>query len=364
MSEQRRARMGALAAGCWLALVLAAELASGRDPNLVLSSLYGLAPLIACVAVPAVGTAAVSVAAVALSVFSGVWSGTVGSEQHAVRLLDVVLIGVVAVVIAEVRVRRERRFARVARIAEVAQRTILPVVPPQVGAVQVAARYVAAGRDALVGGDLFDFFHSAGRTYFVVGDVRGKGVGAVEQAARVIRAFRQAAAGSTGLASVAAEMSRYLVPFLGEEDFATAVLVEVGERELTIVSCGHPPPLLVTPGRGGVLLEAPPGLPLGLSDTYEEQCVPWERGCRLLVYTDGLSEARNGGGEFLPIAPLASQLATGHVADAVDALLRTVRDYTRGQDAVDDLAVVLLENAGTQAGEPDPREHFLLGYGT
>ncbi|GAA4360615.1 PP2C family protein-serine/threonine phosphatase [Angustibacter luteus] len=360
MSEQRRARVGALAAVCWLALVVAAQIAAGREPTLVLSALYGMAPLIACAAVPAFGTALVGLAAIGLSVLSGVWTGTLGTEQHAVRLVNVALIAVVAVVMAEVRVRRERRFARVARIAEVAQRTILPVVPPQVGPVKVAATYVAAGQDALVGGDLFDYYHSADRTYFVVGDVRGKGVGAVEQAARVIRAFRQAAAGSTGLASVAGSMSRYLVPFLGDEDFATAVLVEVGERELTIVSCGHPPPLLIRPAHGGVLLDAPPGLPLGLSDLYEERTVPWELGSRLLLYTDGLSEARDGAGEFLPVAPLAAQLETGTVADAVDALLRIVRDYTVGQDATDDLAVVLLENAGTQAGERDPRDHFLL----
>ncbi|WP_426564587.1 PP2C family protein-serine/threonine phosphatase [Angustibacter sp. McL0619] len=359
MSEQRRTRVALLAAVCWLALIAAAELATGRAPTLVLSSLYGMAPLIACVAVPTVGTGLVALAAVALSSLSGIWTGTIGTSQHAVRLFNVALIGVVAVVIATVRVRREQRFARVARIAEIAQRTILPIVPSRIGPVRVAAKYVAAGQDALVGGDLFDFFHSRDRTYFIVGDVRGKGVGAVEQAARVIRAFRQAAGASGGLASVASEMSRYLAPFLGDEEFATAVLVEVTHDELTIVSCGHPPPLLITPALGGVLLEAPPGLPLGLSDRYEESALTWEPGSRLLLYTDGLSEARDQDGDFLPITPLAHSLAADDVERAVEQLLHTVHEYTRGQHATDDLAVVLLENTGVQSDEPDVRARFL-----
>ncbi|GAB3599487.1 PP2C family protein-serine/threonine phosphatase [Angustibacter peucedani] len=360
MSERRRERVARSLAAVWLLAVLVAVLVAGREPTIVLAGFSIMAPLIAAAAVPANGTGAFGAAAIALSVFGGAWTSTLDSPQSTIRIINVALVSVAAVVIAEVRERRERQYARVARIAEVAQRTILPVVPAEVGPVRTAARYVAAGQEALVGGDLFDCFHTSGRTFFVVGDVRGKGVGAVEQAGRVIRAFRQAAAASADLAEVAAEMSRYLVPFLGEEDFATAVLVAVDEHELTLVSCGHPLPLLIDTQGRGVLLELAPGLPLGLGDVYRSTSVPWTPGTRLLLYTDGLSEARGSNGEFLPIAPLAGRLAAGTVDDAVDGLLRTVVRYTHGQVATDDLAVLLLENTGTRVPEPDPGAHFLV----
>jgi hypothetical protein len=82
----------------------------------------------------------------------------------------------------------------------------------------------------------------------VVGDVRGKGLTAVEQAARVIRAFRQAAATGTSLPDVAADMDAYLIPFMGDEDFATALLVDASHRgRVTFLSCGHPPPMMSGP---------------------------------------------------------------------------------------------------------------------
>ena len=107
-----------------------------------------------------------------------------------------------AVVVSAVRVRRERQLARVERIAEVAQRTVLPLIPRQVGPVTTGARYLSAAEDTLVGGDLVRLVPLDRRICFVVGDVRGKGVSAVEQAARVIRAFRQSAAAGADLATM------------------------------------------------------------------------------------------------------------------------------------------------------------------
>ncbi|MGN6299921.1 MAG: PP2C family protein-serine/threonine phosphatase [Angustibacter sp.] len=347
MSERDLGRRTAWAAVGWLAVVLLAEVLTGRSPDVVLSPFYGLAPLIACAALPWPGTAAFGLVAVLLSVASGLWTGTLETDQHLIRMVTVALMGAVAVFVADVRERRDQRFRRLARIADVAQRSILPIVPTRVGPVRTATRYVPAVEDTLVGGDLFDCFSSAQHTCFVVGDVRGKGVGAIEQAARVIRAFRQAAAASTDLATIAADMSTYLVPFLDEEEFATAVLVQVRDGStLTIVSCGHPPPLLVDPASHGRLIEAPAGFPLGLGDEYAALDVPWSPGDRLLLYTDGLSEVRDVEGEFLPVAPMARQLVGGQVDEALERLLATVRERAWSKNATDDLALLLIENVG------------------
>ena len=157
-----------------------------------------------------------------------------------------ILVSVAAVTIAAVRVHREQRFAQVSRIAEVAQRAVMPVLPEHAGHVAIAARYQSAAQGALVGGDLYDCYHADEHVRILVGDVRGKGITGVEQAARVTRAFRQSAPLRATLAEVAEEMDSYLAGFFDEEEFATALLVDVSDPGvLRLVSAGHPGPQLV-----------------------------------------------------------------------------------------------------------------------
>jgi serine phosphatase RsbU (regulator of sigma subunit) len=336
----------------WLVALIAVDLAI-PGTTVVLSPLFAVAPLIACAVLPARATTAVAGATVTATVVSGWWNHTWGSPQHLVRIADVLLISAAAVVIAAVRVRREQQHERVVAIAEVAQRTILPTLPNLVGRVVLAARYQSAAQDAVVGGDLYDCYHYAGRVRFLVGDVRGKGIAAVEQSARVIRAFRQSAGTATALPALAHDMSEYLAPFFDDEEFVTALLVDAsGPTAITVVSCGHPPALLVHPDASTSLLDAPPGLPLGLGDTYDAISVPWAPGDRLLMYTDGLSEARNARGQFLDLPSLGPLLTGAPVGDALNAVLDAVRDHVPSGRLTDDLAVMLLEC--TIASRPSP----------
>jgi phosphoserine phosphatase RsbU/P len=346
----RRGTILALAVG-WLVAVFVVDIATG--PGLRLAGLYAIAALIACAGLPASGTAVVALIAAGLAIGSGWWNNSTGGSLMAVRLIDVAVIGGAAVMLARLRVQREGQLRRVAALAGVAQRAILPVLPPRVGWVTVTGRYEAAGEDMLVGGDLYDCHAGAGLTRFVIGDVRGKGIGAVEQAARVIRVFRQAAASARTLPLVAEEMSRYLSGFFADDDeaFVTALLLEVSESDyVTIVACGHPPPVLITTTGRVETIGAPAGLPLGWGATYTSKDVPWRRGDRLLLMTDGLVEARNAAGEFLPLLDVARGLAGGTVDAAVDDLLATLRLHVPGGLLIDDLAVILLENAGVDAG--------------
>jgi hypothetical protein len=347
-------------------LVLAVLDLAIPERSLVLTSLFSLAPLIACAVLPAAATAGFGVAAVVLALASGGWDNTGASPQQVVRIAHVALLGVIAVVIAGVRVRREQRFARLAVIAEVAQKAILPTLPPVAGQVGVTARYLSAAQDAMVGGDLYDCYHSESRVRFLVGDVRGKGIAGVEQAARVIRAFRQSAAVQPTLAGVAADMGAYLRPFFDDEEFVTALLVEASAPDqLTLVSCGHPPPALVDSDGCASFLEAPAGLPLALGGSYEQLTVPWSPGDRLLMYTDGLSEARDRHGEFLPVLPLAPLLTADSVDKALDAVLDAVRRHVPRGHLADDLAVLLLENvsAGREPSHRAARRAQVPGQG-
>ena len=312
----------------------------------ILTALFGLAPLIACAVVPARGTAVIAGLAVLAAALSGTWNETFGTAQQNIRLLNVVLVSLAAVTIAAVRVHREHRFAQVSRIAEVAQRAVMPVLPERAGHVAIAARYQSAAQGALVGGDLYDCYHADEHVRILVGDVRGKGITGVEQAARVTRAFRQSAPLRATLAEVAEEMDDYLAGFFDDEEFATALLVDVSDPGvLRLVSAGHPGPQLVRSSEARVLA-LPIGRVLGLGlpagDPYVETVVPWSPGDRLLVYTDGLSEARDSRGDFFPVESLDAAVRGGSVERAVEEVVAEVRRFVPRGRLEDDLAVVVI----------------------
>jgi serine phosphatase RsbU (regulator of sigma subunit) len=165
----------------------------------------------------------------------------------------------------------------------------------------------------------------------------------------VIRAFRQSAALRTTLREVAEEMDHYLARFFGDEEFVSALLVDVTEPGLLrIVSAGHPGPQLVKP-QAARTVELPSALPLGLGlgrslDSYVETTVPWEPGDRLLMYTDGLSEARDSRGVFFPVSTLNDVLRRGSVDQAIEASVAAVRRHVPRGRLDDDLAVVVIEH--------------------
>lgn len=143
-----------------------------------------------------------------------------------------------------------------------------------------------------------------------VGDVRGKGLGAVEAVAVVLGAFREAAETEPTLEALAQRLERALAregtrrdSLDAVEGFTTCVLGEIppGAGTLRLLNRGHPEPLLLH-GNGELAVLAPtePALPLGLGelggrpDLVQEWAFP--AGTTLLLYTDGLTEARDGAG--------------------------------------------------------------------
>ncbi len=238
---------------------------------------------------------------------------------------------------------QSRQLAAISRVAEAAQHAILAPVPAQVGPVRLAARYVSAFADALVGGDLYEVVSRGDTVRILVGDVRGKGLEAVRTTTVVLGEFRAAAAALDDLGAMARQIDGGLGPYLGEEDFVTAVLAEIdADGTLTVVSCGHPPVLIAT--AEGLMREfsGPPSLPLGLGALPETAAAQLQAGDRVLLYTDGLLEARDVNGQFIKTADLLTDLTTGSPDLALDALLGKLRKVT-GHELTDDLALLLAE---------------------
>ena len=146
VNNNKAARIGGTTAVLWLVVLLVAD--SAAPPDVVPTLLLGMAPLAACAVLSVRATAVFAVVASVLAVLSGVWNDNIDTPQQWLRVLNVVLVGAAAVIIAAVRVRRERQLAHVSSIAEAAQRAVLPTLPTAAAAVSVAARYRSAVEDA------------------------------------------------------------------------------------------------------------------------------------------------------------------------------------------------------------------------
>ena len=155
----------------------------------------------------------------------------------------------VAVANAEEFRRQKGRLAEITRIAEVVQHAILPPVPRRAGNLNLCTSYVSAAREALVGGDLYEIVAVPGAVRLIIGDVRGKGLDAVRLATVVLGEFRAAAVERDDITALARQMDARMRPYLGDEDFVTALIAEIDSNGLaSVVCCGHPPALLFTGG--------------------------------------------------------------------------------------------------------------------
>lgn len=256
--------------------------------------------------------------------------------------LGCIAVGIAGGVLAsQVRCRLAARLLDVQSAADAASRAILRPLPPDLGGVPLAVRYVSASREARVGGDLYEAVQTASGLRMVVGDVRGKGLDAVRLAALTLGSFREAAHRDPELQQVAAAMHAAVLRDAGPEDFVTALLVQLQGDTVSWLSCGHPAPVRL---RDGAVREValPPAPPLGIAappPAVQQRAAP---GDRFLLYTDGAAEARSDG-VFFPLAEAAAEaLARPDLQTAVDRLALQVREHA-GADAADDVALFAFE---------------------
>lgn len=235
------------------------------------------------------------------------------------------------------------RLADVTRVAEAAQHAILAPPPSLLGPVALSARYVSAAAAARIGGDLYEVVRRDGAVRLLIGDVRGKGLAAVRTATVVLGEFRAAAVDVDDLAELARLLDRRLRPYLGDEDFVTALVAEVrDDGSFALASCGHPPALLAS--RDGVTtLTTAPSLPLGLGADPQLLTGQLAAGDRILLYTDGAAEARAAGSDvFVDLVGLVGRIRRAPFDELLDQLLASLHEAV-GRDLDDDLALVVAE---------------------
>jgi phosphoserine phosphatase RsbU/P len=320
-----------------------ALLDAGTGGRAILVGLLIVGPLLAAASLDALRTAIIGLYALGLAVLVGIPDGIVGTTDHLLGCLVVATGGGLGAWGAHRRIQQERLLLRVSRIAEVAQQTILRPIPPRMGRVALAVRYLSATEDALVGGDFYEVAVTRHGLRVLVGDVKGKGLEAVQLAALVLASFR-AAATHPNLVELAAELDHSIRPQLGEEDFVTAVLAQFSRHgELQLVNCGHPAPLRFCAGAAQRLASAEPTTPLGLDPTPTIQRFTLGATDRVLLYTDGLVEARAPDGRpFALDGQVQAVGAAPSLGTALDGLVARLLDHAGGR-LDDDLALVLAQ---------------------
>lgn len=276
-----------------------------------------------------------------------------GEVHHIGLYISTVVLGLVSIELSRQRQRDARNVVQARSVSEALQMMLLKPVPTSLGPVHAAGFYAAGDPRALIGGDLYDLVRTRYGIRVVIGDVRGKGLGAIRHVGTVLSSFRDAAFDIPDLADLAHHMERRLVREAHEigdtELFVTALFLEfpADRAEVRIVDRGHPAPILVRYGKAEKL-PVHAGVPLGLgplaATRTEATTRPLAPGEVLVLHTDGLSEARDGDGVFYPTEErLTAHFGARTTVDpaAVAAFLREdLAKYAVG--AEDDVAVIAL----------------------
>ncbi|MFD3523138.1 PP2C family protein-serine/threonine phosphatase [Streptomyces sp. NPDC058653] len=293
-----------------------------------------------------------------------------------VALATAVVISMASVGAAALRERREKELAQSRRVTAQTQRTLLRPLPSRLGPVDISSAYLASDAESTLGGDLYACAVVDGRPRVIVGDVQGKGLSTLEVVLFLLAAFRQAARQHVALPDLPTFLdeavrrdlarARDMVlesgdaeqePEAGQrmrECFVTVVVVEIhGEgEEVRMVNCGHPAPLLLHEGVARELPSSRPALPVGLL-SLDPAPVPvdthrLEQGDTLLLYTDGLIEARDNAGVFYPLADRIGAWAGRPPAAMLDALQDDVREFAHLED---DVAMVTIRRSTAPPAE-------------
>jgi sigma-B regulation protein RsbU (phosphoserine phosphatase) len=285
-------------------------------------------------------------------VLLAIWDNTLGQALHMFDLEPygfAVLLCCFGYIAARRTLDRDIKLTEIQSELELARRMQLSILPsafPASTAFHVAARYIPM---TSVAGDLYDFLVVGDRQAgLLIADVSGHGI----PAALIASMVKMAAISQRSLAAHPAQLLTGMNAALcgnTQGQFVTAayVYLDADEKQLRYAAAGHPAMLLLR--NGSVSEVAKNGLLLAASglEIYSEKTLPLQPGDRLLLYTDGLVEARNAKGELFGEDALSEALraaATLTPDEAADHLIAAAQQWAKSQE--DDLTVLVCDYLG------------------
>lgn len=317
-------------------------------------------PALAAVTMGPKGTISAAVLALAVSVTTATYNQAWGTQQVYTNFLTIALVSMASVMTSRaIATRRGIELDQVRRIAVAAQEVILRPVPERLGPVRAASLCLAAETGAQVGGDLYEAVQTRYGVRMIVGDVRGKGLNAMRAVAVALGAFREAVHYEDDPVEVMNHCATALqretaVPGAFDQEallegFTTALMAQVPPDDpvVQLINRGHPPPLVLHQGTVHALMPTCPLPPFGLEDLVpgppvKAESYPFLPGDRLLLYTDGVIEARNRDNSFFALAEAMEGMRADTPQQFLEHLHRQLLRHTGGPLA-DDVAMILIE---------------------
>jgi sigma-B regulation protein RsbU (phosphoserine phosphatase) len=241
-----------------------------------------------------------------------------------------------------------RRLDDETRVVGEIQRSLLPASLPAIPGWRLAVHYATSER---AGGDYYDFFPlPGGRTGLLIADVSGHGTPAAVVMAMMRVVLHTSAEPPTAPERLLALMNQRIRSFALQEQFVTAcyATLDPAGGPLEYALAGHNPPLVVR-GRTGQVeeFENPSGPPLGIFEapTFTRRCARLDHGDTVLFYTDGLTEALDGGGGMFGIERVNETLVANRAEPVEvlrDRLLSAMHGYTGAMPPADDVTLIVL----------------------
>jgi serine phosphatase RsbU (regulator of sigma subunit) len=245
--------------------------------------------------------------------------------------------------------RAKQRMEEELKVARDIQQSLLPRSLPSAGWLRAAGSSVAS---AQVGGDYYDVIAVNDRCWgAVVADVSGKGVSSALLAALLQGALIPAIDHADVLTRRMERLNTFLIDRTGGEKYATVFYCLLDQSgRLDYVNAAHCPPIVVRPSGETAELEAT-GVPVGLLEgsRYELAGRQLSPGEKVVIYTDGVTEAQDARGAFFGrkrLFDLVRANAGASSSELHDAIQGAVREFTEGAPQSDDITLVVLDYRG------------------
>ena len=200
-----------------------------------------------------------------------------------------------------------------------------------------------------VGGDLYDFFIERDKLYFVIGDVSGKGVPASLFMAITRSLFRTLSSGVDSPAKIMVKMNNSVSENNESAMFVTLFIgiLDLESGVLKFCNAGHNAPVLLQPDGKADFMKVKTNLFVGIVDQYEyvEEEMTLEKGTKIFLYTDGVTEAENKSHKLYSDEQLLQTLhanASLNVRETVKAVLASVATHVGQADPSDDLTILVI----------------------